>query len=469
MRGVGRRRDRLRPRHVALGAIGHDRGEFLGRSEGRVAVTAHERRRQDEMHVVGEVALRIEQARAALAELRFVRRGGAEIGVEALAPAADAVPDVARHVHEVAGAGHQALEPGRVRRGALGSVRRLDGVDVEMDRAGVIGIGGERTVLPVAEHPFDEGDHPLRRAFRRAPAVAPVIPRAEVHQGVGREQRHVGVLGEARLHGFHGGRIGPVERRPVGLRVGRIAARQGLDQRRADVVRAGDEPARFVQDGHRARVGVGLDRIVDVRSEHPGLAPEAQGAGRIERLRGPEGPGRLGVIEGPREPVGLIEIRLRVRLGRSGDGPGQLAEIVGKGRLLFGARRGRPARQITRIGPEFVALGRRRQRLRLSLRHHAAMAGMLSTHGQAVQKAHPRAVVSAERTRADWMSCREQQGRRCRGAEENDALRRTRMSKRRKDHCASPTRGLVKARCWHRRDERKHRGLGGRTAHRRKS
>jgi hypothetical protein len=97
-----------------------------------------------------------------------------------------------------------------------------------------------------------------------------------------------------------------------------------------------------------ARALASGDRIVDVRSEHPGFAPEAQGAGRIERLRGPEGPGRLGVMEGPRVPVALIEIRLRVRLGRGGDGPGQLAEIIGKGRLLLGARRGRTARQITR-------------------------------------------------------------------------------------------------------------------------
>jgi hypothetical protein len=193
-----------------------------------------------------------------------------------------------------------------------------------------------------------------------------------------------------------------------------------------------------------ARALASGDRIVDVRSEHPGFAPEAQGAGRIERLRGPEGPGRLGVIEGPRVPVALIEIRLRVLAVAATDQvslPRLSARVGFSSALGEAAPRGR-----SRVGPEFVAPGRRLRRLRLSLRHYAAVTGMLSADGGAVQKAHPRAVVSAERTRADRVSCREQQGRRCRGAGENDALRRTGMSKRRKDHGASPTRGLVQAR-----------------------
>jgi hypothetical protein len=201
------------------------------------------------------------------------------------------------------------------------------------------------------------------------------------------------------------------------------------------------------------------DRIVDVRSEHPGFAPEAQGAGRIERLRGPEGPGRLGVMEGPRVPVALIEIRLRVRLGRGGDGPGQLAEIIGKGRLLLGARRGRTARQITR-----------RPRVRCAWPASAALAAELAPLCGRDRNAVRRWSTCRRRTRG--LSCppsgHAPTG--CPAASSRAAAavvpgRTTRFVARecRRDErtvVLLPLGGWSKP-GWHRRDEWKHRGLGG--------
>ena len=216
------------------------------------AVAAHQRRGQDEVHVVRVVALRVEQAGAAAPEQRLVGRRGLDVRVQALAPAADPVPDVARHVHDVAGARHQRRQPLRVRRRPLGPVRRLDRVDVEVDRAGVVGLRHQRPERAVAEHALDQRDHALGGALRRAPAIGPVVPRAEVHQRVGRQQRHAGVLREARLHRLHRVRVGLVQGLAVGVRVGRVAPRQRLDQRGIELARAGRQAPRLLQHGEGA-------------------------------------------------------------------------------------------------------------------------------------------------------------------------------------------------------------------------
>ena len=65
-------------------------------------------------------------------DIDFIDRDRRLVGRERVAVAADAVVDVARHVDDVTGAGHQRGEPVSRRLGPFGPIRRLDRVDVEV-------------------------------------------------------------------------------------------------------------------------------------------------------------------------------------------------------------------------------------------------------------------------------------------------------------------------------------------------
>ena len=60
--------------------------------------------------------------------------------------AADPIVDVARHVHEMSGAGHRITQAVRIWLRALGSVGGLDRMDVQMDRAGMIWIARQHAL-----------------------------------------------------------------------------------------------------------------------------------------------------------------------------------------------------------------------------------------------------------------------------------------------------------------------------------
>jgi hypothetical protein len=53
--------------------------------------------------------------------------------------------DVARHVHKMAGAGIRAAQLVGIGLGALGPVRRLDGMNIKVNSAGMIGITRQMT------------------------------------------------------------------------------------------------------------------------------------------------------------------------------------------------------------------------------------------------------------------------------------------------------------------------------------
>ncbi len=110
--------------------------------------------------------------------------------------APDPVVDVARHVHEVAGAGNGPPQPVRIGLGALGPVRRLHRVDVIVHRA--------RMVRVARQHAFERRHDGAALLVWRVAAGLPVIPRAEVHHRFGVEHRDLVVVRKLRRDLLHG-------------------------------------------------------------------------------------------------------------------------------------------------------------------------------------------------------------------------------------------------------------------------
>ena len=143
--------------NLALGALGelddfiepaeaHERQRVIHRVAGALgvvlagldrprALAVH--RRGVEQHV--QVVIRIDrEAFAGVGlQIRMPRFG---IGLDGIAPAADFIPGMRRHVVDVAGAGNGLAEILRARLGQVGLHRGLGGVHIQMAGAGMLGI-----------------------------------------------------------------------------------------------------------------------------------------------------------------------------------------------------------------------------------------------------------------------------------------------------------------------------------------
>ena len=109
----------------------------------RVGASSLERgRRDEEVRVVRDVADVVHHvARDGVASLvRRIRLDRVLVGRRRVVEAAGAQVDVRRHVHEMSGAWHERRQPVGVLLRALRIRRRFDGVDVEMDRARMVGL-----------------------------------------------------------------------------------------------------------------------------------------------------------------------------------------------------------------------------------------------------------------------------------------------------------------------------------------
>ena len=113
--------------------------------------------------------------------------------------AADAIIDVARHVHEMAGTGDCTAQSVGVGLSTLGAVRGLDGMDVEVNCAGMIRIASQHALQ--CRHNW----HALRIGF--AAARLPVVPRAEIHDRLGIQRGNFVVIGKLRRNLGHFGRV----------------------------------------------------------------------------------------------------------------------------------------------------------------------------------------------------------------------------------------------------------------------
>ena len=283
--------------------------------------------------------------RACRGEIVLVYRDRRLVVGERVEITAHAIIDVARHVHEMAGAGNGAAQPIGVGLGALRIVGSFHRVDVIVDRAGMIRSARQHAL----EHRHDGGA--LRIGL--ASAGLPIIPGAEIHHRLGIEHCDLVVVRERGGDFAHRLGVGRVERCTLGFRVLRVARRQRGDQRLLARRRIGGERARLLRGGQGRRNRIVLHGKIDVGAEHQRLAPEAHGALRVDFLRLAEGTLRLAMIECIGKPQPLIEIGLRLHIRRR-DFVGDRAEAV-------------PQRRI-RVGEG----GRRRCRLHLRGRHLSA-------------------------------------------------------------------------------------------------
>ena len=202
--------------------------------------------------------------------------------------------DVRRHVDQVPGSRHQLRQPVGAGQRPLGRGRGLHRVDIE--------VAGARMVRVLGDRLLQRGHHGLGVRTRLGATVGPVVPGRQVHQRLGVQRLHVGIVGVLLRQRREGVGVGGIERGAVGDRLGSVALGHRVDQVTLD--RRG---ARLERHGPLDRgVGRAVHRRVhgrvDVRPHRVGDPPPAHGAGGVGL--GPLGVGadRLVVIEGIGQP-----------------------------------------------------------------------------------------------------------------------------------------------------------------------
>ncbi len=288
-----------------------------GRRQRHLAPPLEHGRIGQEVVVVGPID-GIEPAATGLLDVGEVDRDRLLVGGGRLGIVAQADVDVAGHVHEVAGPRHQvAQHVGRGQR-LLRRGRGLPGVDREVQRG---------RVLRFQRQHRGEGLGDLGRAGLHLPVGRPQVPGAQVHQRLGEERAHVGVVGVRAPDLAHHGRVGLVERFAIGRRGPGVPVVERLDQHPL-------QRRSLRQPAHRLRQGGArlLDRlpghlgIVDVGTPGVGDAPPGhravgiRGRGLRERKDG------LGVVEAVAERESLVEPALGLaRCRRDGEVSGALS------------------------------------------------------------------------------------------------------------------------------------------------
>ncbi len=233
---------------------------------------------------------------------------------------------------------------------------RLHRVDVEVAGAGV---------LPVPlGHRFQPAEQLLGPRLRSI-VLGPVVPRAQQHQRLGRQDLRVGIVRVPVRDRPHRPRVRRVPTRAVGARIRAVADRHGLDVGPLPLG-ASVGPLQRLPD-RRVRPGPGrrIHGRVDVRPRRPGDAPPAHRAIGVQSRRVTERADRLRVVERVGEPESLVEVALRLRDRRT-DRVVVVPEIVVEPHLLTRFRHGFIPVVGTRL-VSVVALSRRRTRQR---RHH---------------------------------------------------------------------------------------------------
>ncbi len=223
------------------------RASFSAARDRGGAVARHLRGRHQRMHVVRIVGQRIDADRLLARDIGFIDDHRRLVGRHRRLVVADAVVDVERHVHEMAGARHGGGETPRIGQCPLRRGRRFHHVDVVVD--------GARMVRAAGQHFLETGDDLRRLALRLA--GLPIIPGREIHQRLGVERQDVVVLRILRGEALHRRRVGRVERAPLRLRIVRVTLRDRGDQ--CLLARAGGRRVllRLAHGGNRRRDGVG--------------------------------------------------------------------------------------------------------------------------------------------------------------------------------------------------------------------
>ncbi len=243
------------------------------------------------------------------------------VGERRVGVATDALEDVRRHVHEVAGARHARAQALRRPHRALGSLRRLDRVNIEMAETGMIRRFRERAL---------EQRHDLRGPLLGLAAGRVEIPGMQVEERLGGEIGDVDIVRVRLRHGAHRVGVRQVECRLAFGRRGRrvtVAPGDRLDERAFDRRRRPGAPPRLRRRGGGRHGALRRRREVDVRPQRHGDSPVAHGASGVDLHRGPERPLGLLDVEGEHQPQPLVEIALR-RGQVGGDRAMVVAEVV---------------------------------------------------------------------------------------------------------------------------------------------
>ena len=208
---------------------------------------------------------------------------------------------------EVAGPGHEGLEPLGARERPFGVTGRLDGVDVVVVSADVPRVSPQDRL--------EDGDDHLGALRWRAIRV-PEPPGAEVHEAFRIERRRVEIIGVALAQLSHGNAVLDRQRLQIRGRMRRVPPGESLD-----VVSLGlwsAPPQRLSPlDGRRCGpFALGIDVEVDVRAEGERDAPVRHRGLRIHVGGVPEGPHGLVVVEGEDESEAIVEEALRLGIRR---------------------------------------------------------------------------------------------------------------------------------------------------------
>jgi hypothetical protein len=189
-------------------------------------------------------------------------------------------------------AGHQREQAVGGGFGAPRLAARLDRVDVEVQRAGMIRILGDDAL---------EGGDDLLGARLWRPIGRPEVPGPQVHHRIGEEGGDLEVVRELPGGLAHRVGVGAVELGALGRGIGRVALGDGLDHgplRRLDIRRAAHG---LLRGGRGLLFAVGVGGMVVVGALGDGDPPEAHRAGRVQTRGFPESPLRLEMVERVRE------------------------------------------------------------------------------------------------------------------------------------------------------------------------
>ncbi len=258
---------------------------------------------------------------------------GIEVGAHRVAPAPHLVPRVRGHVVDVTRARNRLAEILRAGLGLLRPDRGLGGVHVEMARAGMRRVARQDTL-----------EHSVQPLNPRRVHVALAPAWLEQEQRVGVERAGIEIVRVRLREAAHGLGVRLVLRQALlGVEVLDVTHRERVDVVALDG--AGlclqlEGPAR---GGVRERRVLGVHLLVEVRAPRPGLAPVADGTGRVGSPRRAERPDGVRLREREHHLHALVEVGLRFRVGR-GDLTGEGAERLGHQRDRLRDGRGKFAR-----------------------------------------------------------------------------------------------------------------------------
>ena len=229
-----------------------------------------------------------------------------DVRAHRIAPAADLVPRVRRHVVDMARARDRPAEELGARFGPLRHDGRFRRVDVEMAGARVMDVFGE-----------DLLEHAVEALHGRAVHVARAAARLEQEQRVGIQRRRLQIVRKPLRDLLHRRGVRLVLLDPLlGIELLHVAHRDRLDQ--GALLLVGVRLERDGLLGRRIRVRRLLrgHRGIQVRPPRPRFAPVADGAIGIALPGLAERPHRLGLGERIHHLEALVEERLGLLAGR---------------------------------------------------------------------------------------------------------------------------------------------------------